>query len=85
MKVLTNLYMYQPKPPGYFGDISLIKAILRKNFEGDCFSHFYPQLSFKYFANLHITPKLFSKVLQVQTTLVKEISRHEWVEDLTWR
>ena len=43
-------------------------------------SELYPQLSLKYFANLRSISKLFSKIWQVQTALVKYISRTEWVK-----
>ena len=39
----------------------------------------YLQLSSKYLANLFLVLKLFSKVWQVQMTLIKSISCHEWV------
>ena len=37
MNELTHSYLQQPKPPDYFDDISLSKAIFRKIFEGELF------------------------------------------------
>ena len=67
-----------PKPPDNFGNISLTKAICRIYFKENCLLEHFLQLLTKYFANLSFIPKLFLKVWQVQTTLVKWISRHEW-------
>ena len=61
-----------------FGGISLTKAIFRKYLKESCSSELYLQLSFKYLFNLYFILKIFLKVRQVQTTLVKEISR-TWV------
>ena len=38
------------------------------------------QFSFKCFVNLWLIPKLHSKVPNLQTTFVQEISRHQWVK-----
>ena len=61
-----------PKPPDYFGDISLTKAVSRKYFK-----QIVHQNSI-YNCPSNIFPKIFSKVWQVQMALVKCISRHEW-------
>ena len=62
------------------GDISLTKAIVGKYLKESYSSKLFLHLSIKKFVNLCFIPKLFSKVWQVQTTLVKWTSRHAWVD-----
>ena len=54
-------------------DISLAKTIFKNYLKENCSSELYLGLFFKYFANLCFFPKLFSKVWQVQTTLVDQV------------
>ena len=75
---ITHSCLSQPKPPDHFGDTSLTKAIFRKYLKDICSSKLNLKLSFKCFTNISFIPKLFSKLWQVQTTLVKNISRQEW-------
>ena len=51
-----------PKWPDNFDDISLTKAIFRKDLKENRSSELYLQLSFKHFANLYLIPKLFSYI-----------------------
>ena len=59
----------QPKPPDYFGDISLKKAIFRKYLMESCSLKLDLPLLFKKFANWYFISEMFSKVWQVHTTL----------------
>ena len=72
--------IYQTKPPDNLGDISLTTTIFRKYLKENRSSELYLKLSFIILANSCLIPKLFLNVFQVQTTLVKHISRHQWVK-----
>ena len=49
---ITHSYLNVPKLPDYFGDISVIKAILPNYLKEKFWSEINQQLSFKYFSNL---------------------------------
>ena len=66
-------------PINIYGLISIMKLIFRKYFKRKCWPESNLQFSFKYFTNLWLIQKLSLKLLKVQTALVKEISRLEWV------
>ena len=75
-------FLLNPKLPDYFGDISKTKAIPRKYLSEKCRSETNSQLPLKYFSNFCLISKLFLKVSQVQTTIVREIFKHEWVDNV---
>ena len=79
---ITHSCMYKgPKTARLFLVISLQQQrIIRKYLKEKHWSKSNTQLSFKYFVNLWLITKLFSKVSNVQTTLVKKFSWHERVK-----
>ena len=56
---LTHSCLQSPKPPDYFGDISLTKSIIKTYLEEKCWSKSNTQLPFNFFVNLWLIPKLF--------------------------
>ena len=73
-------YCSSQKHPYYFGNIFVQKAFFRKYLKEKCWSEAYSQHSFKYLLTSCLISKLFPKVSGRQTTLVKNIHRHEWVK-----
>ena len=69
-------------PVDYLGNISN-KRLFFENIWKTYLIASIPQLSFKYFINLWLIFKLFSKVSQIQVSKVKEILKHEWVNPWT--
>ena len=53
--------------------------IFRKYLKEKCKACSNKQLPFKYFSNKCSISKLFSKLSEVQKTIVKQISMHKWV------
>ena len=83
--VVHPLTLSCPKLPDYFSNISLTKRVFRKYLKENYWSEKNKPLSFKYFSNFCLIPKLLTKVSQVQTTVVKKIYRHNWVNPLNAR
>ena len=63
-----------------FGNISLMKINFQKIFEEETLTRIQSTSLFQIFYKFILISKLFLKVLYIQTTLVKEISRHGCVE-----
>ena len=68
---LTQSRPWHSKPPDNFDDFSLTKVIFWKNMMEKYWLDTHKQLFFKYFVNICLIKKLFSKVWLFQTTLVK--------------
>ena len=67
---LTYLCLYTQKHPANFGIILKASAFFENNLKDKRWTHTNWQLSFKYFVNRLLNPKIFSKLARVQTTLV---------------